>query len=80
MGRIAILAEQHWRKYLPDAYTDIRDPAAFFAELEDEAMRQIIELEDSLAGEPVPGESFLDTVGRLSAVRHAAEASCATWC
>jgi hypothetical protein len=75
MGRFAELAERHWRTHLPAGYAEIADRAAFFAELEAEAERQVFELEDALAGPDVPGESFLEKAGRLRMARHTAEAS-----
>ena len=74
MGRFAELAERHWRTHLPAGYAEIPDRAAFFAELETEAERQVFELEDALAGPDVPGESFLEKAGRLRMARHTAEA------
>lgn len=73
MGRLAYLAEQHYRRYLPHAYADITDREAFFRELEDQAEAQIQELEDALAGPDVPGEEFWDKAGRLRMARHQAE-------
>lgn len=74
MGRIAAMAEAHWRKYLPEAMT-MPDPAAFFRAMETEAETAIALLEDQIAGPELPGESTADRAGRLRMARFEAEAS-----
>ena len=65
MDRLAYLAQQHWRKYLPTAYASIEDPQAFFQTLSDEAQGQIEDLEESLRGPEQPAtEPFADRMGR----------------
>lgn len=75
MDRLAVMAEEHYRKRLPAAYAAI--PAAqrtkFFSDLAEEANRQIQELEDAIAGTDVPGETFQQRLGRLNEARSAAE-------
>ena len=75
MGRIAELAETHWRKYLPQGYRQIRDRVAFFEELETEAERLIEETATALEGTAPEGETFLDKAARLRVARHEAEAT-----
>ena len=75
MGRIAELAEMHWRKYLPQGYRQIGDRVAFFEELETEAERLIEETVTALEGTAPEGETFLDKAARLRVARHEAEAT-----
>jgi len=63
MGRLAKIAEDTYRLWLPRTYAALTDWAAFFRDLEDEARRQIEALEDSLAGPDVPGETSMDKLG-----------------
>lgn len=73
MGRIAVLAETHWQKYLPLAYATIKDPEKFFLDLEASAEQQIDALEDSLVPEPQPGETTQQRAGWLAMARQNAE-------
>ena len=75
MGRIAELAETHWRKYLPQGYRQIGDRVAFFEELETEAERLIEEMATALEGTAPEGETFLDKAARLRMARYEAEAT-----
>lgn len=72
MGQIAQIAEQHHRKWLPKAYAAVAPArrAAHFQEIEDEALRQIEELTEQLAGPATPGEPFADRAGLLRMARH----------
>jgi hypothetical protein len=73
MGRIAVLAEEHYRKFLPKTYAELSNPQEFFQNLEDEADSQIDDLSDRLAGEDPPGEEFLAKAARLRSARQRAE-------
>lgn len=75
MGRIAVLAEEHWKKYLPIAYAAIKDPEGFFLTLETEAEQQIEALEESLVPEPQPGETVAQRAGWLTSARRDAESA-----
>ncbi len=41
MDRMAMMAEQRYRKYLPERYAALDDPETFFQMLSDEADEQI---------------------------------------
>lgn len=73
--RLAALVQQHYEKFLPQALAAIPagKRAAFFADLADQMNQQIGDLEDDLAGEPAPGETFQQTLGRLTEARQTAE-------
>lgn len=75
MDRLAAMAERHWRKRLPGAYSAIpvKKRAGFFELLAKQAYEQIVELEDRLAGKPPPDETFAQRLGRLTEARSAAE-------
>lgn len=75
MGRIAVLGEEHWKKYLPTAYAGIKDPEKFFLELENSAEQAIEALEESLAPEPQPGETTAQRAGWLTTARRDAEST-----
>lgn len=71
MNRWAMLAQASWEKNAPDLFRQIKDPAAFFAELGTEAQRQIDLATDSVP--EVPGETFLDRWRRLAQAQATAE-------
>lgn len=75
MGRLAAIAEDHYRKYLPTAYASIKDKPTFFRALETEADQQIADLADAMeqTEQAPPGETFLQKAGRLSMIRRDAE-------
>lgn len=73
MGRMAELAERHYREFLPTAYAKIADKPGFFQMLEDTAQEQIDSLVDSLTEPPTPGETYQDAVARQTTARQMAE-------
>lgn len=73
MGRYAAIAEQHYRKWLPEAYAEIKDRAAFFQVLEDEAHSQVEDLEDSFCGPDPDEETFVVRLARFKWARFMAE-------
>lgn len=75
MSIMAARIEEHWRKYLPAAYAQLTDQAAFFADQGAEAERQMFELADALAGDHPPGEEYMQTVGRLNEARRTVEST-----
>lgn len=73
MSRLAALAEEHWRAFLPAAYASINDREAFFRALAADAQSQIEDLEDALRGEDFEGETFAQKLGRYGMARSNAE-------
>lgn len=71
----AAQAEKHWQEYLPDRYASIpeSDRSSFFSTLGEQAASQIEELTREIAGPDVPGEGYLDKLGRLNNARMAAQ-------
>jgi len=73
MNRYGQLAQEHWRRWLPTRYAEIPDPVDFFSTLGQEAEDQVFDLRDQLAGPDLPGEGYLEKVGRLNMAQLQAE-------
>lgn len=73
MNRYGATAQKHWQQFLPQAYTQIRDPQTYFSDLGEQIEDQVIELMWALAGDDPPGEGYLKKVGRLNMARLQAE-------
>jgi len=72
--RYGAQAQAHWARWRPWELAQIPDPEAFFAELGEQVERQVDQMASDLAGQDVPGESYLAKVGRLRMARFDAEA------
>jgi len=66
-------AMEHWRRWLPARYRSIQDPEAFFSMLGQQAESQILDLAEQLEGPDLPGEGYLEKVGRLNMAKKQAE-------
>ena len=66
-------AMEHWRRWLPARYSSIQDPEAFFSMLGQQAESQILDLAEQLEGPDLPGEGYLEKVGRLNMAKKQAE-------
>ena len=66
-------AMEHWRRRLPSRYQTITDPEAFFSMLGQQAESQILDLAEQLEGPDLPGEGYLEKVGRLNMAKKQAE-------
>jgi hypothetical protein len=73
MNRYGRQAETMWKQACPGRYAELDDPEAFFTGLGEQAMEMVAELEVRIAGPDVPGEAYLEKVGRLNAARNQAE-------
>ena len=73
MNRYGRQAETMWKQACPRRYAALEDPEAFFTGLGEQAMEMVAELEARIAGPDVPGEAYLEKVGRLNAARNQAE-------
>jgi hypothetical protein len=73
MNRYAVMAQQHWARWLPARYAAITDPENFFTGLGTRVEQRIDSLAADLAGEDPPGEDYLAKAGRLGEARHRAE-------
>lgn len=73
MNRYGRQAETMWKQACPKRYAELEDPEAFFTGLGEQAMEMVLELEVRIAGPDVPGEAYLEKVGRLNAARNQAE-------
>ena len=66
-------AMEHWARWLPARYRSIQDPEAFFQALGLEAETRILDLAEQVEGPDLPGEGYLEKVGRLNMARKQAE-------
>jgi hypothetical protein len=73
MNRYAVMARDHWARWLPSRYATISDPGRFFSDLGTRTEQRIDDLAAELAGDDRPGESYLEKAGRLGEARHRAE-------
>ena len=73
MNRYGRLAMVHWRRWLPARYATITDPEVFFSTLGRQAENQVLDLAEQLEGPDLPGEGYLEKVGRLNMARMQAE-------
>ena len=69
-GRLAMV---HWRRWLPARYAAIQDPEVFFSMLGRQAENQVLDLAEQLEGPDLPGEGYLEKIGRLNMARMQAE-------
>lgn len=68
-----MMAQEHWKRWLPQRYQEIKDPESFFDDLGEEIARQVEELSRNLAGNDPGGESYLQKLGRLTMAHANAE-------
>jgi len=73
MTHYGSMAQRHWARWLPRRYATIENPDSFFADLGDQASDRIAELAEQFAGDPPPGEEYLNRAGRLGQARRQAE-------
>jgi hypothetical protein len=73
VNRYGAMARRHWERWLPEQYTAISDPDAFFATLGEEAARQVDDLSAQLAEAGGPDKGYLERAGRLASARARAE-------
>ena len=73
MNRYAVMAREHWARWLPSRYAAISDPDSFFSDLGMRAEQRIDNLAAELAGDDLPSEGYLAKAGRLGEARHRAE-------
>lgn len=73
MNHYGTRARRHWQTFLPTRYAQIEDPETFFTHLGEQVETEIETLEQSLAGEDPPGETYLEKLGRLRTARLNAE-------
>lgn len=73
MNRYGRLAMEHWQQVDPARLAALEDPTAFFTTLGEQIEERVQELQEHLAGQDSPGETYLEKVGRLNAARLQAE-------
>lgn len=73
MNRYGEQLMQHWQTTRPTQLADLTDPDAFFSQMGEDTEQAIEELARTLAGNPPPGETYLQRVQRLTMARFDAE-------
>lgn len=73
MNHYGLMAQRHWQKWLPRRYAAIQDLDSFFSTLGEEVAQRIGDLGLDLAGDDLPGEGYLEKLGRLNMARLQAE-------
>lgn len=74
MNRYGAMAMAHWRRWIPTRFALIGDPDDFFTRLGAQIATQINSTEeDLLATSDLRGLDFMETAGRLTAIRRQAE-------
>lgn len=69
----AAQARTHWSRWRPSEVAAMADPGTFFADLGRRAAEQIEETASRTAGPDVPGETYLEKLGRLRMAQFAAQ-------
>ena len=74
-SRYAALARRHWERWLPERLAEIPEGErdSFFSTLGEEISQKVESLELELRGPDLPGESFMERVGRFNMARLQAE-------
>lgn len=73
MNRYGQLAMEHWEQHAPSRVAAMVDREGFFTDLGVQVEAQVVELTQGLEGTPADGESYPQTVGRLTNARMRAE-------
>jgi hypothetical protein len=73
MNQYGWRAQRYWQEYLPERFAQIDNPEEFFTDLGEQMAQQVDELAFALAGPDLPGEGYLEKVGRLNMARLSAE-------
>lgn len=69
MSEYRALARRWWEQNRPAELAAMTDPQAFFSTLADQIEARVQEVSTALAGPDLPGEPYLEKVGRLNAAR-----------
>jgi hypothetical protein len=73
MNKYGAWAQKHWQKHLPQRYSQLEDPNAFFIQLGEEIEEEVDAVQMTIAGSDPKGETYLQKVGRLNEARMTAE-------
>lgn len=72
MNRYGLQVMEHWKRWLPDRYSQIEDPEIFFARMGQEVQEQIEAMTSGLEAQhaqELASLAYLDRVGRLNALQ-----------
>ena len=73
MNTYGKFAQDTWKMLAPSQYELIVNPEEWFTDLGKEAENAVGDLSVKIAGQDLPGESYLEKVGRLNAAKTQAE-------
>ena len=73
MNKYGSLAEDHWKRADRTRYEELTDPETFFEELGEQVLVRVDSLLNVMEQNAPADEGYLETVGRLNAVRNQAE-------
>lgn len=73
MNKYAEMARKHWTEVAPQRVAQMEDPQSYFLTLGQEVETQVNQIAESLEGSDLPGEGYLEKVGRLNSARMRAE-------
>lgn len=73
MNTYGKFAQDTWKMLAPSQYELIVNPEEWFTNLGKEAENAVGDLSVKIAGQDLPGESYLEKVGRLNAAKTQAE-------
>lgn len=73
MNRYGVMAQKHWATWRPAELRAMEDPESFFSTLGLQIATEIDVVSDQIAGQDLPGETTLQTLGRLRMARFDAE-------
>ena len=73
MNKYGQIAQKHWTQFRPSALAELPESEEYFSTLGEQMETRIIDLAMQLEGKDVPGEGYLEKVGRLNAAKMQAE-------
>jgi hypothetical protein len=73
MNMYGTLAASHWKKADPARYDELENPTEYFEQLGERVLARVNDLAIQMEQNPPTDEEYLQTVGRLNAIREQAE-------
>ena len=73
MNHYGLMAKEHWYRADRARYLELEDPEEFFSDLGEQIAAQVTSICLEMERNPPTDEEYLQTVGRLNAIRRQAE-------
>lgn len=73
MNRYGHIAMTHWKRWLPNRYSQIENPQQFFQDLGQQIEDQVLDLTPQIERRQQPSPDYLTRVGQLNMARKMAE-------